>query len=287
MPDPTPRESQSDANRRQRSRRLELLVRDRWPDRSGMSGLAKTIGVSRATLYSWLRGDTVPDLDTMSRLAGALGLTPSELLALVGESEPVDVMSPRQVRSMPAMREAPVTINAWDPEWVPPLRAQRVVESPSYAMRPASPMRRDVRLLDVLVGSEVMSADADEPIGPVAERMYERAYSQVPVYRGKNLVGLLTADAIARWVGSVQGRPRHSSDRTTVGEVLALAEATDSLALADLEVTVQGVLERFDHAMHEGAPLTAVLVARNGAATEKPVGIVTVADLPRLRRFSG
>jgi predicted transcriptional regulator len=285
MADPTPRDPQTDPNRRQRSRRLELLVRDRWRDSGGMSSLAKTIGVSRATLYSWLRGDTVPDLDTMSRLADALGLTPSELLALVGEGEPMDDVSPSLARSMPAMREAPVTMNAWDPEWTPPSRAEVRMEPPPYGMRRVSPPRRDVRLLDVLVGSEVMTADADEPIGPVVERMYERAYSQVPVYRGKNLVGLLTNDSIARWLGASHGRRRRSAERTTVAEVLALAEASHPLELVGHEATVAETLAVFEQAMRSSIPLSAVLVTRDSAATGRPLGIVTAADLPRLRRF--
>jgi predicted transcriptional regulator/transcriptional regulator with XRE-family HTH domain len=285
MPDPTPRDPQTDANRRQRGRRLELLVRDRWRDSGGMSSLAKAIGVSRATLYSWLRGDTVPDLDTMSRLADALGLTPSELLALVGEGEPMDAVAAPPQPSMPAMRD-PVTVNAWGPEWTPPSRALVQMVSPSYGLRRLSLPSRDVRLLDILVGSEVMTADADEPIGPVVERMYERAYSQVPVYRGKNLIGLLTNDAVARWLGSVQGRARRSLERTRVSEVLAMAESVQPFALVHHDATVYEAAGLFDRAMQDGMPLAAVLVTRDADAAEKPLGIVTAADLPRLQRFA-
>jgi CBS domain-containing protein len=250
-----------------------------------MSSLAKTIGVSRATLYSWLRGDTVPDLDTMSRLADALGLTPSELLALVGEGDPMDAVAELPARSTPAIPEATPAMSAWDPEWIPPTRAHVRMESPSYGMRRVSPANRDVRLLDVLVGSEVMTADADESIGPVVERMYEHAYSQVPVYRSKNLVGLLTADAIARWLGSAQGSTRGASGRSTVAVVLGLAEAGRPLEVVGQDATVSETLELFDEAMRVGSPLSAVLVTADSSATAKPLGIVTAADLPRLRRF--
>jgi predicted transcriptional regulator len=300
MPDPTSRDPQADANRRQRSRRLELLVRDRWLDRGGISSLAKTIGVSRATLYSWLRGDTVPDLDTMSRLADALGLTPSELLALVGEGEPMDAVVELPAPSTPTMLGATPAMSAWDPAWIPPrrrgTRAQAAPEdlhfaylaSPgALAVRRQSPRRHETRLLDVLVGTEVMTADSDEPIGPVVERMYKRAYSQVPVYRGKNLVGMLTADAVARWLGSVQGRRKNSADQATVGEALGLAEYGHAFELVSQDATVHEVAALFDRAMREGSPLSAVLVIAEGGATSKPLGIVTVADLPRLRGFRG
>jgi predicted transcriptional regulator len=153
-------------------------------------------------------------------------------------------------------------------------------------MRRLTSPSRDVRLLDVLVGSEVMTADADEPIGPVVERMYERAYSQVPVYRGKNLIGLLTNDAVARWLGSVQGRARPSAKRPTVAEVLGLAEAGHPLELVRHDVQVAEVLALFDRAMLSGSPLVAALITRDASATSKPLGIMTSADLPRLRRFS-
>jgi CBS domain-containing protein len=154
------------------------------------------------------------------------------------------------------------------------------------AVRRQSPRGREVRLLDVLVGSEVMTADADEPIGPVVERMYERAYSQVPVYRGENLVGLLTADAIARWLGSVQGSSRQSSDRATVGEALGRAEAGNPFELVRQDASVSEALALFDRSMLDGSPIEAVLITRDGEAADKPLGIVTAADLPRLRRFS-
>jgi predicted transcriptional regulator/transcriptional regulator with XRE-family HTH domain len=285
VPDPTSRDPQTDANRRQRSSRLQALVRNRWFDRGGMSSLAKTIGVSRATLYSWLRGDTVPDLDTMSRLADALGLTPSELLALVGEGEPIDAVSELPMRSMLALPEDPLTMNAWDPAWIPPSRAQVAkVSHPGETRRLSSPSRH-VRLLDLLVGSEVMTADADEPIGPVVERMYERAYSQVPAYRGRNLVGLLTNDAVARWMGSVRSRPGRSTDRATVAEVLGTAEAGHPFEIVGHDATVHNALALFDAAMNDGTPLAAVIVTQDGAATGRPLGILTTSDLPRLRVY--
>jgi predicted transcriptional regulator len=231
----------------------------------------------------------------MSRLADALGLAPSELLALLGDGEPIDALPP-------AVRMESTGLGAWDPDWIPP-RQSGIRRSEAYTSRlelPAAaiayqstsgPMSRrqlsrgrPVRLLDVLVGSEVMTAEADEHIGPVVERMYERAYSQVPVYRGKNLVGLLTADAVARWLGSVQGRYRQSTERTTVAEVLGLAESGQPFELVRHDATVQEVLALFDQAMEAGTPLGAVLVTRDAAATGKPLGIVVVADLPRLRQ---
>jgi predicted transcriptional regulator len=233
----------------------------------------------------------------MVRLADAVGLTPSELLALVGEGEPLDAISPSLGQERVAEETAAV-VNAWDADWIPArqLRKRATVNTGAdmaylasprmLADRRQAPRGGEVRLLDVLVGSEVMTADADEPIGPVVERMYERAYSQVPVYRGKNLVGLLTNDAVARWLGSSQSRsPRH--EKTTVAEVLALAEVGQSFELVGHAASVHQVLAIFDRAMHEGAPISAVLVAQDGVATEKPIGIVTVADLPLLRRFEG
>jgi CBS domain-containing protein len=115
--------------------------------------------------------------------------------------------------------------------------------------------------------------------------MYERAYSQVPVYRGKNLVGLLTSDAIARWLGSIQGSSRRSADRATVGNVLARAETWSPFELVRRDARVADVLGLFDQAMQDGSPLVAVVITQDAAATDRPLGIVTAADLPRLRRF--
>jgi predicted transcriptional regulator len=128
-----------------------------------------------------------------------------------------------------------------------------------------------------------MVADADEAIGPVVERMYDRAYSQVPVYRGNTLIGLLTSDAIARWLGSVQRTSRPSM--ATVADVLGVAESGLPLELVDQDATVGQALSLFDRSMRSGTPLAAVLVTRDASTTAQPLGILTVGDLPRLRRF--
>ena len=292
-------------DRRERGQRLEAVARDRWRDRRGVSGLADAAGVSRATLYSWFRGDTTPDLDAAARLADALGMAPSELLAVLGGDEAPQ--EPGFAREQLFRADLDWDEGQGERLGESPILSRRAVYDPegkAYAVRAIDPLaaarqlrrgeawRRDLRsaaphrpLLDVLLDQPVMTCQSDEPIGPVVQRMFERAYSQLPVYRGENLVGLLTGDTITRWYAASRDMGGTPSDDTPVSDVLGYAETGHPFELVGPETVVGHALLLFNQAMREGTPLTAILVTSDATAAGKPLGIVTTADLPRLGLF--
>ncbi len=55
-------------------------MRSRWYGPGGILGLSKASGVSRATLYSWFRGETVPDTKSLARIADMLEMPLAELV---------------------------------------------------------------------------------------------------------------------------------------------------------------------------------------------------------------
>jgi predicted transcriptional regulator len=114
--------------------------------------------------------------------------------------------------------------------------------------------------------------------------MYDRSYSQLPVYREKNLVGLLTGDTVGRWLGATGTRGNRYSPAKPVSEVMAFAESTHAFELVGPDTRVGEALLLFDQAMDEGRPLSAVLVTSDGSASGRPMAIVTPTDLPRLQR---
>ncbi|HEX2766801.1 MAG TPA: helix-turn-helix domain-containing protein [Candidatus Limnocylindria bacterium] len=225
---------------------FERLVRSRWYGAGGIAGLSKVSGVSRATMYSWFRGETVPDVKSLARLASVLELPVEELLA--------------SVHQLPGQ---------------PPLPASAAQPAPSRMMmsanRPSTVERKPV-----------LWAEADQPIGPVARSMYESHFSQVPVRDGDRWIGLLTMETIGRWMA---GRGRHDlnvDDRAPIREVLAYADETRDFRVVPPETSPEEIVTHFDAAAARGHPLRAVLV--EGRSPRTPLeAIVTAWDLPALR----
>jgi hypothetical protein len=72
-----------------------------------------------------------------------------------------------------------------------------------------------------------------------------------------------------------------------VQEVLGHREREDDWAAVARGESVPEALERFHHSVRTGRPLDALVVTQNGRAAERPLGILTVYDVPRLHVVLG
>lgn len=246
---------------------FERLVRSRWYGAGGIAGLSKLSGVSRATMYSWFRGETVPDSRSLARLAGVLDVTVAELVEAVGAVvEPVG----HPITPAPSPRMTPIV-------------AMRSVHVTPAFEAPRDQYLRAAATVHTDHARPVAWCSADDPIGPVARTLYEHHFSQLPVRDGDEWIGLLTTEAIARWMA---GRSRHELDveaRAPVREVLAYADDATDFRVVPPDLPDDQIVALFDGAALRGQPLRAVLVAgsRRDASVMR---IVTAYDLPHLRR---
>jgi transcriptional regulator with XRE-family HTH domain len=70
--------------------RLRSYIDARWGRRKGgIRGLAAKLNVSAETMYEWFRGEREPNLDHLTRMAEALGVKRSEILAAMDGEAPV------------------------------------------------------------------------------------------------------------------------------------------------------------------------------------------------------
>jgi transcriptional regulator with XRE-family HTH domain/predicted transcriptional regulator len=299
------REATSEERRRQ-GQRLERLVREHWDDRRGIRGLSQELGVSRATVYSWFRGLTSPDMATLSRLARLLGSTPSELLvslegaghspeldarirtlATEAAREVVDARAPYEDRMLsraaPSWRGDPAPLDEEEDLdlglSMPRLAA--AMESRAFLSVPSMPSAHTVA--DAIGPQQMASCGADDPVGPVRDRLYAHDFSQMPVRDRDRWIGLITLETIARWMAARAQRGLGFDDQTAVREVLPYAEEPEAFAFVSARATTRHALSFFDRAAEQGAPLIAILVTADGRPTGDLVGIVTASDLPKLR----
>jgi predicted transcriptional regulator len=138
-------------------------------------------------------------------------------------------------------------------------------------------------LLSVSIHPVVTCGPAD-PAGGAAKKMRDGSYSQLPVYDGSTFVGLLTAETVARWVAGNLADGQELMQEEKVGEVLRHQEDPESFTFLGRGSTVPDGLTAFDEFLHRGKRLEAILVTETGRPDERPLGIVTVHDIPKLRR---
>lgn len=129
---------------------------------------------------------------------------------------------------------------------------------------------------------QVVTCSPSTPIGDAARTMQEKRFSQLPVYDGKEFVGLLTSSAIARWLGAELQRHDGLLEDRPVSEVLPHRDDSGTEAFVSLKHAIIDVVELFEATVRSGKDLDAVLVTRTGRQHERPVYILTVFDLPQL-----
>jgi predicted transcriptional regulator len=111
-------------------------------------------------------------------------------------------------------------------------------------------------------------------------------WSQMPVVDNGNLVALLTAGTIARWFGSLSHGAETKS--TTVRQVLDHTQHPDQhWQIVSKDISMGEALEAFIAATSEGYGLDAVVINHAGWKDQKPMGIVTVGDIPQLAESVG
>ena len=228
--------------------RLEALARDGWRGRGGIRGLSQAVGVSRPTLYAWFRGDSSPTATMLARLAAALDMTAGELVSAL---------------------ESPSAAN------------RRRIREPADSIGPQT------RIDSLLGREEIAWCEAGDPIGPVAHRLYDSDYSQIPVRNRGRWMGLLTGETIARWMAGRTERHLTIDEGTPVREVLSYTEDPGHLRIVPGATAVTDVVEMFHQRADQGQPLAAVLVTTHGLDSDELDAIVTPYDLPRLLGATG
>jgi len=139
-----------------------------------------------------------------------------------------------------------------------------------------------VKLVD-LFRPPVEICSPSDPIGVATKKMHDGSFSQLPVYSGNTLIGLLTSETVARWLAAQLADGQGILEERPVQEVMRHEEGTHSYVVMGRTATVDDALSEFDDHMHAGKVLDAIILTHNGNERERPLGIVTATDQPKLR----
>lgn len=114
-----------------------------------------------------------------------------------------------------------------------------------------------------------------QTISEAYEMMREMHTSKIPVYEKDRYAGLITLEEIAEWA------IRSRENDTPVSEIMT-SRKNERVLFVRRNADSETVIRAFENALKHGTTLLAVLITAHGIRDEKPLGIITVADLARL-----
>lgn len=130
--------------------------------------------------------------------------------------------------------------------------------------------------------ANVFTLTPQEPVERALELLFQRKYSQVPIYADAEFVGLLTANTVIRWLGSRGPAASIALDEARVGDLLAYREESEHVLFLAAHAPQQLALNHFRAHVQHGQTLAAILITATGAEREQLEGIITVHDLAKI-----
>lgn len=121
------------------------------------------------------------------------------------------------------------------------------------------------------------STDIHEPLRAIADD----GLTQFPIYDGGECVGLLTTNAIARWVAAELTADDHIP-ATTVGDVLAHSGKLDQPVFLPRTISAAGAVEALSTPLDSGAVPRLAIITEHGKPTQKPISVLAASDIPAL-----
>jgi len=127
--------------------------------------------------------------------------------------------------------------------------------------------------------SALSRATSGEALGPRLAEMRSRDFSQVPVYDAGVFAGLLTTNAVARWLADqLDERGDALIDDARVRDVLPYAEEHEVAWFVPEGTPASRVVT----ALLDQRPPLAVILTASGRDSDPPLGLLVAADLPEL-----
>ena len=134
--------------------------------------------------------------------------------------------------------------------------------------------------LSVLKEKPVTGIEGKATLAEAVMLMSEKHYSNLPVYHGRRLLGVLNNRRVVRVIGLAltRGEDLPEALKATCADVLVESDMLNYYKLLSRDDTVQAAIDAFT----ENRRLLAVLVTERGNAGGSMVNIITASDLPRL-----
>jgi hypothetical protein len=142
-------------------------------------------------------------------------------------------------------------------------------------------IKRPPDAISVLGEMNVCTVRRGEPISSALDHVRQFDFSQLPVYESGEYVGVLTTNAISRWLAQeiVGGREHRDAP---ICEVMDFCESTDRALLVDRTVSAADAIHLLVHGSPQGGPVNLLIVTATGSRTDPPLRVIAIFDMPML-----
>lgn len=137
---------------------------------------------------------------------------------------------------------------------------------------------------ETLQDKRIVSIEAEISLRQAVQLMARTGYSNLPVYRGKRMIGIINNRRVLRELGDILSQGCSADawlSETPVADILAESDLFVYYRYLGKGDSVQEIVDAFE----ENRKLLAVCISENGKAGERIVNFVTSADLPRINKL--
>lgn len=138
--------------------------------------------------------------------------------------------------------------------------------------------------ISVAKNENIVGVEADDNLKKVMQVCHENGYRNLPVFKGEAIIGVANltyiADAIAQLTTTNKSVDKFIQD-TKIEEILKQKQGVEYYLIASENYTVEQALDDFAKNRH----LSAIVFTKRGTNLERPIGILTTADIIELNRI--
>ena len=121
----------------------------------------------------------------------------------------------------------------------------------------------------------VVQFNHDDLFTEVLKTINEKKFTHFPIYRNKELIGLLTEKGITVWLANHLKEETINLKKTFVEEIVLEDKNRNNYLFIKKEMSVEVAADL----LKNDRRLDALLITDNGKKTETPIGIITPSDL--------
>ena len=138
--------------------------------------------------------------------------------------------------------------------------------------------------MDRVGNKEVITINHDMKLKMAIELIYRTGYSNLPVYNGEHLIGVINGRKLINVIGQRLSDGINIQDfveNTTVGEVISDMGEDYYFMLADEKLTIDEAMNFFEN----NRKLLIILITKDGKDTSKPLKIISAADIIDMKKI--
>lgn len=136
----------------------------------------------------------------------------------------------------------------------------------------------------------IVTLSPDDAVGDALRAIRESGHTQFPIYHDGTCVGLLTTNAIARWVAeeleTADSIDAATIENTTVADALELSGQHDTAVFLPRTATAAAAVDALTTPLASGALPRLGIVTEHGNADQRPIAVVNSTDIPHLTEAS-